>query len=212
MINVTEQIGNVNRSVSTRRQADAPARSVTISQTYDTDVRDLWDACTNPERIPRWFLPISGELRLGGRYQLEGNAGGVVEECEPPHRFFATWEFGENVNWVDVRLIAETADRTRLEIEHITPADDGIWAQFGPGAVGIGWDMALIGLALHTASGAPVDRAEATGWMASDDGRSFVLLSSERWREASVAGGTAEADAAAAATRVTAAYTGAPER
>lgn len=41
----------------------------------------MWDACTDPERIPRWFLPISGDLRLNGRYQLEGNAGGAITEA-----------------------------------------------------------------------------------------------------------------------------------
>jgi uncharacterized protein YndB with AHSA1/START domain len=50
---------------------------VTITQVYAAPVEDVWDACTNPARIPRWFLPVSGELRLGGRYQLEGNAGGT---------------------------------------------------------------------------------------------------------------------------------------
>ena len=44
----------------------------------------MWDACTDPERIGRWFLPVSGDLRLGGRYQLEGNAGGEILRCEPP--------------------------------------------------------------------------------------------------------------------------------
>ena len=34
----------------------------------DAAIDDVWDACTNPERIPRWFLPVSGDLRLGGRY------------------------------------------------------------------------------------------------------------------------------------------------
>ena len=28
--------------------------------------------------------PISGDLRLGGRYQLQGNAGGEILVCEPP--------------------------------------------------------------------------------------------------------------------------------
>ena len=62
-----------------------PARSP-ISAVYDTTLDDLWDACTNAERIPRWFLPVSGELRDGGRYQLEGNAGGTIERCDPPTR------------------------------------------------------------------------------------------------------------------------------
>ena len=212
MINVTEQIGSVNRTVASRMRDGVQAHTVTISQAYDTDIADLWDACTNPERIPRWFLPISGELRVGGRFQLEGNAGGVIEECEPPHRFSATWEFGGKVSWIDVRVTAEAGKRARLEIEHIAEVDDDMWRQFGPGAVGIGWDGALMGLATHMSTGAAVDRAQAAAWMAAEEARTFYAQSSERWREASVASGTPEAEAAAAATRVTDAYTSAPER
>ena len=54
-----------------------------ISQVYAAAVGDVWDACTNPERIPRWFVPVSGDLRLGGRYQIEGNASGTIERCDP---------------------------------------------------------------------------------------------------------------------------------
>ena len=66
-----------------------PARAVTLARSYATTVEDLWDAVTNGERILRWFLPISGELAPGGRYQLEGNAGGVITACEPPITFRA---------------------------------------------------------------------------------------------------------------------------
>jgi uncharacterized protein YndB with AHSA1/START domain len=211
VINVTSQIANVTRSVGTRTRDDAPARTVSLSQTYETDVNDLWDACTNAERIPRWFLPISGELGLGGRYQLEGNAGGVIEECEPPRRFFATWEFGGGVSWIEVRIIPETDERTRLEIEHIAHVGDDLWEQYGPGAVGIGWDGAMLGLATHLSTGDAVDPAEAAAWMASEEARRFYAHSSERWRDASIAAGTPQQEATAAATRVTAAYAGAPE-
>ena len=193
MIDVTEQIRSVSRQAGSRAVDGEPARTVTVSRTFATDLEDLWDACTNAERIPRWFLPITGDLRVSGRYQLEGNAGGLIEECEPPRRFRATWEFGGAVTWIEVRLTAETAERTRLEIEHIAPADDATWTQFGPGAVGIGWEMALMGLVRHFESGGTVDAAAVAAWMASDAGRSFVSLSSEGWREASVAGGTPKA-------------------
>lgn len=209
MIDVTQQINSVNRRAGLSRDGK-PARVVTISQTYATDVEDLWDACTNPERIPRWFLPVSGELRVGGRYQLEGNAGGTIEACEPPHHFFATWEFAGKVTWIEVRLTAEASERARLQIDHIADVDDDTWAQFGPGAVGIGWDMALIGLVTHLGSGETVDPTEAAAWMASADGRSFVAHSSERWREANIDGGTPPAEADAAAERVSAAYGAAP--
>src|SRR6267142_1450183 len=103
MIDVSHQINSVSRQVGSRVLSAGEARSVTITRTYDGPVEDVWDACTNPQRIPRWFLPISGELRLGGRYQLEGNAGGTVERCDPPHSFAATWEFGGEVTWIELR-------------------------------------------------------------------------------------------------------------
>ena len=65
---------------------------------------DLWDAVTSSERIPRWFLPITGELKVGGSYQLEGHASGTVLSCDPPKSFTATWEYGGNVSWVDVNI------------------------------------------------------------------------------------------------------------
>jgi uncharacterized protein YndB with AHSA1/START domain len=210
MIDVVHQINAVQRRVGSRTLAAGEARVVTISQTYRASLDDVWDACTNAERIPRWFLPISGELRLGGRYQLEGNAGGTVERCEPPRSFAATWEFAGEVSWIEVRLTAESDERTRFELEHIAHVDDQRWAEFGPGAVGVGWDMGLVGLALHLSSGAAVT-AEGAAWAVSESGRQFATLSSERWCAASVAAGTPEADAQAAALRTTAFYTGIPE-
>ena len=40
---------------------------------------------------------------------------------------------------------------TRLTLEHIAHEDEEglkFWDQFGPGAVGVGWDLALLGLAV----------------------------------------------------------------
>lgn len=63
---------------------------VTMRRSYPTDAADLWSALTEPERIARWFLPVSGDLREGGSFQLEGNAGGDILTaghpscCVPP--------------------------------------------------------------------------------------------------------------------------------
>lgn len=211
MIDVTHQINAVRRQVGARSLEVGEARTVTISQVYDADLDDLWDACTNAERIPRWFLPISGDLRLGGHYQLEGNAGGTIEACDPPQSFAATWEYGGEVSWIEVRLTREGDGRTRLELEHIAHVDDERWTEFGPGAVGIGWDLGLVGLTLHLSSGAAVDSAEVEVWMASEDGKQFVVASSEGWYAASVAAGADPDAARASADRTTAAYTASPE-
>jgi uncharacterized protein YndB with AHSA1/START domain len=204
VIEPDDQIAAVTRQVSA---PGAETRTVTLTQTYASDVADVWDACTSAERIPRWFLPVSGDLRLGGRYQLEGNAGGVVEECEPPTRFRATWEFGEGVSWIEVTLTAEAPDRTRLELAHTAPVDEH-WGQFGPGAVGIGWDLGLVGLSLHLVSGEPVDAAAVDGWTRSAAGLQFMTGSSDSWRDADIASGTRADDATGKAGRTLAAYTG----
>jgi hypothetical protein len=47
--------------------------------------------------------------------------------------------------------------------------------------------------------------------MASGDGKRFVSLSSERWRDANIAGGAPAPQARAAGSRATAAYTGTGE-
>ena len=211
MIDVMHQISSVDRRIGSRTLAAGEARAVTVSRVYDTPPEDLWDACTNPERISRWFLPISGDLRPGGRYELQGNASGTIERCEPPHSLAATWEYGGQTTWIELRLTPERDGRTLFSLEHIARVDDERWAQFGPGAVGIGWDQALIGLTLHLASAAGlVDREAVEAWQASDDGRRFIRLSSERWAQASIAAGTDEAEAHAAAARVTDAYSGEP--
>lgn len=212
MIDVAQQINAVRRHVGSRVLEAGEARTVIVSQTYAASLDDVWDACTNPERIPRWFLPVSGDLRINGRYQLEGNAGGTIERCDPPHGFAATWEYGGDITWIEVRLSAEPNGRTRFELEHIAHVDDERWAEFGPGAVGVGWDLALTGLAIHLATnGSAVDPKESAAWVGSDQGKLFMSTSSQRWYEASVAAGTNETDARAAADRTTAAYTGTPE-
>jgi hypothetical protein len=75
--------------------------------------------------------------------------------------------------------------------------------------VGVGWELGLRGLALHLASGKGVDPREVAAWSASDEGKQFMALSSQRWCDASIAAGTDTAEAQAAADRTTAAYTGA---
>lgn len=209
MIDVVQEINAVRRVVGSRVLEAGEARTATISRVYDAALEDVWDACTDAERIPRWFLPISGDLRPGGRYQLEGNAGGTIERCDPPNAFAATWEYGGEVSWIEVRLTAEGVERTRFELEHTAHVDADRWAQFGPGAVGVGWDLGLIGLGMHLASGALVDREAAMAWTTSPEGLRFVTLSSDAWRDASVAAGTDDAAARAAGERTTAFYTGA---
>src|SRR5262249_12271492 len=138
MIDVKHQISEVRREIGSRALGAGAARWLPVSQAYEGPADDLGAACPNPKRTQRWSLPVSGDLRVGGRYQLEGNASGTIERCDPPNSFAATWEFGGESSWIEVRLSEQPDGRIRLELEHVAHVADELWAQFGPGAVGIG--------------------------------------------------------------------------
>jgi len=161
--------GLVAREVRSGSRDGAPTKISIARRSYPAGQADLWDALTNAERIPRWFLPVSGDLKVGGRYQFEGNAGGIVERCERPDSFAVTWEFGGTMSWVRVTLFPD-GERTTLELAHEASLPPGMWEQFGPGAVGVGWDLGLRGLGLYIESGAPVDPATAVTFPASPEG------------------------------------------
>ena len=94
MIDVVRELEAVRREVGQARIPAGDGRSVRLERDYDAPIDDVWDAVTNPGRIGRWFLPISGDYRVGGRYQLEGNAGGEILECNRPNQFKVTWVYG----------------------------------------------------------------------------------------------------------------------
>ena len=206
-IEIIEQIGAVVRQVRSVEHDGRSAKVVVASRSYATDPEDLWNAITDPERLRRWFLPVSGELRLGGRYQLEGNAGGTITTCQRPNALALTWEFGGEVSWLEVRLSPESSDRTRLELEHTEIPGDH-WRTYGPGAGGVGWDLTLLGLDQFLAVGRVPD---PVAWPASDEGKAFVSRSAQAWGEADIASGADAAAARAAARRTEAFYKGEDE-
>lgn len=199
-------LGAVERSVLVLERDQQPARAVRLARSFDAARADLWHAVTEPVRLRRWFLPVSGELELGGRYQLEGNAGGVITACEPSSRLTLTWEFGGDVSWMELRLSDDGPSAARLSLTHTAHLSDH-WNEYGPGAVGVGWDLSLLGLARHLAR--PDDpKLDDEAFAASPEGRAFIAGSSEGWRDASIVSGTAADTARAAAGRTTAFYTG----
>lgn len=196
----------VTREVRSGYRDGVPTKIAIARRTYLTGQADLWDAVTSAGRIPRWFLPVSGDLRVGGRYQLDGNAGGVVERCREPESFAVTWEFGGTLSWLEVTLTPH-GERTQLELAHETPADPDRWARFGPGAVGVGWDLSLLSLGRHVEGGAPGDPKEAAAFLASAAGAEFVQTVAAGWAEAAAADGDEVGAAQQAAARTVAFYT-----
>jgi uncharacterized protein YndB with AHSA1/START domain len=200
-------VGAIVRKVETRETDGKKLRVVLATATYDTDVADLWNALTDAKRIPRWFYPITGDLRLGGRYQLEGNAGGSITECEPPRRLAVTWEFGGGTSWVNVDLAKEHGGKSLLRLEHIAEVPDEMWGVYGPGAVGVGWDLGLQALRRHV-DGGVLDPAETQAWSLSEEGRAFVTGCSRAWGEAAVVDGMPRDVAEKAVAATTGFYTG----
>ncbi len=187
------------------------ARSVSGSRHYPTQADDLWDALTNPERIPRWFLPIAGDLRPGGRYQLEGHAGGKITKCERPNTLEATWEYGDSVSWIRVELEEENQG-TRLTLEHIMLKDEegeAHWKIYGPGATGVGWELSFLALDYHLSkNSAVINPKENEAWTASNAGKAFVRASAKAWCDAHIAAGETEPVARHMAEMTAKFYTG----
>ena len=86
-----------------------------------------------------------------------------------------------------------------------------MWGQFGPGAVGVGWDLGLMGLGLHIETGAPVDPATAVTFPASPDGAEFIRRAAAGWADAAVRDGDEPGPAHEAAERTVAFYTVPPD-
>ena len=148
-----------------------------------------------------------------GSYQLEGNAGGEVQECAPPDggaaHYRITWAYGGggDLGHRPPRRVSATT-RPRVELEHIAKVADvpaGFWDQFGPGATGVGWDGGLLGLALHLGDRGPTvrPRGRRMAWMMTRRGQGLLPRRRRRaGRAAHVADG-GDPDAAPAAADAT---------
>ncbi|HZX04180.1 SRPBCC family protein [Kribbella sp.] len=182
MIDILEHINAVQREVSRTGETV----TVVMRRTYRAEPAEVWDALTDPERMRRWFMPVSGDLKVGGSFQLEGNAGGEILECDPPKRFKVT--FGGPNSLVELRLLPGADSSTDLELEH---SMDAAPAPGGAGAlwVGPGWDGGLLGLALYVNGELPAD-ADPTAMANSAEVIKYNEYSVRAWIEAVRASGT----------------------
>ncbi|MDF8266142.1 SRPBCC family protein [Luteipulveratus flavus] len=114
---------------------------VRLEDTYATDIDDLWEAVTDPERLARWVAHVTGDLRPGGRFEIRFTSGaegpGRIEACEPPHRLFVTMMPGEDDATTLEATLAEVDGGTRLVVE-----ERGLPREMLP-AYGGGWQVHL---------------------------------------------------------------------
>jgi uncharacterized protein YndB with AHSA1/START domain len=97
------------------------ARVAVFQRVYDAPIEDVWDACTNPDRLRRWYVPVSGDLRLGGKFAQAGMGSGTIARCEAPHRL--TLDLSDGVDEIDLRLSTNESGATVLELQHATTCD-----------------------------------------------------------------------------------------
>src|SRR5262245_53203697 len=192
MKDLIEELYAAQRAISATTLPAGAAHVVTLARDYPADIQDVWSALTTAERIARWFLPVSGDLRPGGTFQLEGNAGGEIRVCDPPRRLQLTWIMGrppsdQDSSIVEVRLEPTSENRTRLELEHTAVVPPEMWSQFGPGGVGVGWDLGLLGLARHLAG---LEVAQHDQLESNPELRVYTKASSEEWGKALSASGS----------------------
>jgi uncharacterized protein YndB with AHSA1/START domain len=202
--------GMVARTIRTGERDGAATKVLVARRAYRAEQSDVWDALTSAERLPRWFLPVSGDLGVGGRYQFEGNAGGLVERCDAPESLAVTWEFGGGMSWLEVRL-SKAEDGTVLELVHEAPVDPEMWRQYGPGAVGVGWDGSIYGLGVYLETGEPLAAADFEAFMTSPEGVEYAKVLADAWAEAAIAGGDDPEQARASRDAVIAFYTVPPQ-
>lgn len=194
------------RTVSPHDRDGRPAAHVTLSRAFDTTLDDLWGAVTAPDRIPRWATNVTGDLQLNGRYQIESNASGTITKCEPQSHVALTWEFAGDVSWVEFQFASEAPGLARLTVTHTSDLSLH-WDTYGPGATGVGWELALAGLALYLTD-PNFEKPDEMEFVTSDDGKAFITGSSNAWAEAAIAAGTDPETAQTAANSTTAFYTG----
>jgi Activator of Hsp90 ATPase homolog 1-like protein len=192
IIDIAEQIGATSRKVEQQHTEHGELVAVTLQRSYPSEAADVWQAITDPDRVRRWFTPLTGDLREGGSFQLENHAGGDILTCQPPRHLVVT--FGGESSIVDV-VLSGNGDETLLELTHSVPIElaGGV---AGALYVGPGWDGALLGIALYLAGEFASDPAAAAN---SPQVQDFNVSSIREWTAAIEAPGTADADTISAA-------------
>lgn len=197
---------NIQRDVRATSKEGKSFRSVTLSCDLKTAIDPLWEAISHKDSLEKWFQPVTGELKLGGRFQIQDNAAGSVLSCQSGESYSVTWEFAGDVSWVDVSLVALEHSSVRLSIAHTMNFSEH-WTHYGPGATGVGWELSLYGLAfflLHPDE----QKFDETEFVSSPMGKSAIEQSSNGWAQADITSGTSAEYAQQAAKRTSAFYTG----
>jgi uncharacterized protein YndB with AHSA1/START domain len=140
------------KTIGTMRALDEQRGAVRVEDIYDTDINDLWDACTKPERLARWIAEVSGDLRVAGTIQTSfvstWTGPGRIDVCEPPHHLLLTMEPGTADEAQIEAWLTPEGERARLVVEERGLPLDRLYFH------GAGWQAHLEDLG-HALAGNP---------------------------------------------------------
>jgi uncharacterized protein YndB with AHSA1/START domain len=109
------------RTIGEMRALGDQRGAIRVEDVYDTDIEDLWEACTRPEWLARWIAEVSGDLQVGGTihaaFTSSWTGPGRIEICDRPHHLLLTMEPGTD-DEAQIEAWLETVEtRTRLVVE-----------------------------------------------------------------------------------------------
>lgn len=213
MNDVLDELAAAHRAMGTGTVPAGDAYTIELRRRYAAPIDDVWDALASPERLHRWLKPVTGDLRPGGRFELDGGEHGEILRCDPPRLLKVTWLYGPDADaWpgtseVEVRLVPGPVGDTELVLIHAATVEDPLLPTYGPGAGGVGWDLALLALARLLAGG---ETAAHEGVHKSPEGREFIRRSAAAWGQAHLAAGGEPEHVAAAVVATTNFYVSDP--
>ena len=107
-----------------------------LSRTLPRPAERVWHAFTDPTALASWLWPerfattAEVDLRVGGRYRIEGPGAGMAVSgeyvaVEPPRRLVFTWRWeGEPEETLVTVELTPTGATTELVLVHERFADD----------------------------------------------------------------------------------------
>lgn len=204
---------------STRPFIDAVVRSLQIDDDATSDdavalrltlalhgcgaPTDLFPLLTDPQHLARWYGPVTVDGGEGGAFTAPGGVHGTIRSVQSPHRVDLTWEYEGRADELTLRIDPTDDGSSSLLIEHSLAMPAEVFAQYGPGAAALGWEIALMGFARYAEIGGDASIAACAAdlpapdpvWLASEDGAQTVRAWAIRWAAAAIAAGVPEATA-----------------
>ncbi len=145
----------------TMRALDETHGAVRVEDLYDTDINDLWQACTTPERLSRWIAEVSGDLKVGATFHAvftsTWSGPARIEVCDAPNHLLLTNEPGAEDESQLEAWFTQEGSQTRLVVEERGLPVDKLHFY------GAGWQAHLEDLGRSLSSG---EAAHTDGWSA----------------------------------------------